>query len=222
MRRPAPTPWGRPPPALLASGFAIKTTVTLPLPRSPRRFSDVNAHRNRVPLLCIALLSGAVAACDDAGPGTEASGLDRGFDRGTADMHVIDARVDQHLPDLSPPDFEPDLGPDAHTDAGHDVGTGDAGEPLCGLTDTDGDGVFDGCDVCPRVFDADQSDRDGDRLGDACDPRPDHRDHVLGAGRVVGFGGGAAHTDGRVSPGPNVGPRMRGGSYVMEIIGGWR
>jgi len=39
--------------------------------------------------------------------------------------------------------------------------------------DEDGDGVDDGCDVCPHIADPDQADRDGDGVGDACDPNPD-------------------------------------------------
>ncbi|HEX6026788.1 MAG TPA: thrombospondin type 3 repeat-containing protein [Solirubrobacter sp.] len=43
-------------------------------------------------------------------------------------------------------------------------GVGDACE-----FDTDGDGLFDSEDNCPRVRNADQADLDGDRIGDACD-----------------------------------------------------
>ena len=38
--------------------------------------------------------------------------------------------------------------------------------------DEDGDGVDDGCDVCPHVADQNQLDSDGDRVGEACDPEP--------------------------------------------------
>ena len=38
--------------------------------------------------------------------------------------------------------------------------------------DEDGDGLDDGCDVCPTVADLDQVDGDADGVGDACDPRP--------------------------------------------------
>lgn len=37
--------------------------------------------------------------------------------------------------------------------------------------DEDGDGVRDGCDICPGIAD-DQADTDGDGVGDACDPDP--------------------------------------------------
>jgi hypothetical protein len=39
--------------------------------------------------------------------------------------------------------------------------------------DTDGDGRKDSIDNCPKVANADQSDRDHDRKGDVCDPTPD-------------------------------------------------
>jgi hypothetical protein len=38
--------------------------------------------------------------------------------------------------------------------------------------DEDGDGVDDGCDVCPEIADVAQLDGDGDGVGDACDPNP--------------------------------------------------
>lgn len=38
--------------------------------------------------------------------------------------------------------------------------------------DEDGDGIDDGCDVCPHLADVDQLDDDGDRVGTACDPEP--------------------------------------------------
>jgi hypothetical protein len=38
--------------------------------------------------------------------------------------------------------------------------------------DEDGDGVDDGCDVCPQIADPAQADGDGDGVGDACDPNP--------------------------------------------------
>jgi thrombospondin type 3 repeat protein len=43
---------------------------------------------------------------------------------------------------------------------------------LAGLADLDGDGIDDGVDNCPMVFNADQADTDGDGAGDACDNCP--------------------------------------------------
>ncbi|MCG8315284.1 MAG: GDSL-type esterase/lipase family protein, partial [Pseudomonadales bacterium] len=38
--------------------------------------------------------------------------------------------------------------------------------------DTDGDGIFDGCDNCPSIANADQVDDDSDSLGNSCDLCP--------------------------------------------------
>ena len=43
---------------------------------------------------------------------------------------------------------------------------------ICIGNDTDGDGVFGGCDNCPNTRNATQTDTDGDGLGDACDNCP--------------------------------------------------
>ena len=37
------------------------------------------------------------------------------------------------------------------------------------LTDPDGDGVPNGKDLCPHVYDPAQQDKDNDKIGDACD-----------------------------------------------------
>ncbi len=60
------------------------------------------------------------------------------------------------------------------------------GQPI--VPDSEGDGVPDGCDSCPSVYNPDQLDTDGDGLGDACDP-----DGASCAGDVDGDGatGGA-------------------------------
>jgi hypothetical protein len=39
--------------------------------------------------------------------------------------------------------------------------------------DEDDDGIVDGCDLCPNISDAEQTDADADGVGDDCDP---HRD----------------------------------------------
>ena len=41
-----------------------------------------------------------------------------------------------------------------------------------------GDGIGDACDVCPDMYDPDQSDSDGDGVGDACDICPGGDDNV--------------------------------------------
>ncbi len=41
------------------------------------------------------------------------------------------------------------------------------------LADADEDGILDGLDNCPALFNPEQHDRDGDGLGDVCDPCPD-------------------------------------------------
>ncbi len=38
--------------------------------------------------------------------------------------------------------------------------------------DSDGDGVKDMCDNCPKLASSDMTDLDGDNLGDVCDPVP--------------------------------------------------
>lgn len=40
------------------------------------------------------------------------------------------------------------------------------------MFDEDGDGIVDGCDICPGVSDPLQLDDDGDLVGDECDPHP--------------------------------------------------
>jgi hypothetical protein len=55
-----------------------------------------------------------------------------------------------------------------------------AGAAAC-FPDADGDGIADGDDNCPNVFNPDQLDSDGDGVGDACDncietPNPDQAD----------------------------------------------
>ncbi len=35
--------------------------------------------------------------------------------------------------------------------------------------DTDGDGIWDDVDLCPKIFEPDQIDSDGDGIGDACE-----------------------------------------------------
>ena len=46
--------------------------------------------------------------------------------------------------------------------------------PCEGQTDTDGDGVGDGCDNCIHVFNPGQKNDDGDATGNLCDPDLDN------------------------------------------------
>jgi hypothetical protein len=48
--------------------------------------------------------------------------------------------------------------------------------------DEDGDGIPNGMDNCPGIYNPDQSDRDGDMVGDACDPHlTDPHDSIVDA-----------------------------------------
>jgi hypothetical protein len=63
----------------------------------------------------------------------------------------------QHLPDASP-----------------------CWDPEHVVHDEDGDGIADGCDICPADPDPMQADDDGDGVGDACDPhRSAPGDHLV-------------------------------------------
>jgi hypothetical protein len=75
------------------------------------------------------------------------------------DAVSTDARIPARDADAT--DAQPG-GPDGSTPADEGVA------PL----DSDGDGVADGDDNCPRFPNPDQADRDDDRLGDPCDPCP--------------------------------------------------
>jgi len=60
------------------------------------------------------------------------------------------------------------LGPDDPIWTSH----GDLLEVDLDVSDSDGDGVYDGGDNCPTVYNPDQTDSDGDGIGDACEPMP--------------------------------------------------
>jgi cytosine/adenosine deaminase-related metal-dependent hydrolase len=59
--------------------------------------------------------------------------------------------------------------------------------PVLGA-DADGDGVDEGSDVCPALYNPDQRDFDGDGAGDACDPCPLDPNDVCSAGDLDGDG----------------------------------
>jgi len=48
-------------------------------------------------------------------------------------------------------------------------GIDNSGDPAAASVDTDGDGVYDGCDNCKLTSNPEQCDIDGDGEGDACD-----------------------------------------------------
>lgn len=48
--------------------------------------------------------------------------------------------------------------------------------------DSDGDGIKDMCDNCPKLAGSDLTDLDGDELGDACDPCPTDPDNGAESG----------------------------------------
>jgi hypothetical protein len=48
--------------------------------------------------------------------------------------------------------------------------------------DTDGDGIKDMCDNCPKIAGSDLTDLDGDGLGDGCDPCPTDPENGAGSG----------------------------------------
>jgi hypothetical protein len=48
--------------------------------------------------------------------------------------------------------------------------------------DTDGDGIKDMCDNCPKLAGGDLTDLDSDELGDACDPCPTDPENGAGSG----------------------------------------
>jgi hypothetical protein len=95
----------------------------------------------------------------------------------------VDSVFQAGLPEPGPPIDETALF-EQPSDTDGD-GVADAGDdcprvPDAGRQDTDLDGVGDACDNCPGVINPTQRDRDGDGLGDACDPDRDG-DGVLNA-----------------------------------------
>jgi hypothetical protein len=172
------------------------------------------ARPRRLATAALALLVGGfTSACTEEPPASRPPSPDaRVQDARVADALSADADADAHPPDPDAGDAAPplDMRPDA----------ADAGEgPYCGLTDRDGDGIYDLCDVCPDVPDPLQQDTDGDGLGDACDPRPTQVDYRLGPGRISAFSGGELLDSGRARPGPRT-HRLTGGGFVLELTGG--
>ena len=73
-----------------------------------------------------------------------------------------------------------------------------------GHNDEDADGVVDGIDNCPSVYNPDQANGDGDGLGDACDNCPSLTNPGQEDGDADGLMGGR-HGAGEVVNGPRVG-----------------
>jgi hypothetical protein len=103
---------------------------------------------------------------------------------------------------------------------GLDEGSGPAGDgAACGPHDEDGDGVFDDCDNCPHVANADQAmAADDDLVGDACDPTPDAHDIQV---RFESFSTAPPDLETRASAGaPSFvvgGDKLRDGSAVLGV-----
>lgn len=92
-------------------------------------------------------------------------------------------------------------------------------DPAQQTADEDGDGLPDGCDVCPGVVDPAQGDRDGDGVGDACDPHAEPRDHLamfdgfnVDSGRWTSMVGPSAW---QIGGGVAEQPTSRGGGFLL-------
>ncbi|HTL35707.1 MAG TPA: thrombospondin type 3 repeat-containing protein [Kofleriaceae bacterium] len=84
-------------------------------------------------------------------------------------------------------------------DAGQDTGI------VGGNGDEDQDGVADGADNCPAIFNQSQLDTDGDAVGDSCDPHPNSAgDHLANASFFAGnFGSWAPDQTANWKSGPS-------------------
>ena len=71
-----------------------------------------------------------------------------------------------------PADAAPQDAPDAFVEQHDPKCESNANVAADDMADDDGDGVANGVDNCPGIFNAQQIDSDGDGLGDACDPNP--------------------------------------------------
>lgn len=81
-------------------------------------------------------------------------------------------------------------------------GPGGSGGRGSAAADTDGDGVQDSQDNCPRTPNPDQADQDNDGAGDACDPDADGADEENGTGGdgdITGSGNGTGNATGNAT-----------------------
>lgn len=90
---------------------------------------------------------------------------DQGHDRFTTHIEPVETVPLRFANETTPPTR--DGGDDAQT------GSGGGGASSMDTADTDGDGIRDGRDNCPRTENPEQLDDDGDGVGDACDEASD-------------------------------------------------
>ena len=129
-----------------------------------------------------------VALAAAAGCSFDRGGVD--IEPGNVDAPPAEIDASDTTPDAEPgaPDAAPDGAPDARVDTdGDGVIDADDNCPRIGNADQrdhDDDNRGDLCDGCPHLADPDPVDTDGDGIGNVCDPRPGLRDRLV---RFDGF-----------------------------------